>query len=674
MRMRSIWVLGVCSLPLLLSFSQPVQAENVYIVVGSSVYYDAGTNKVNGISQTSMDYRTTAYYRARAIGSIYTQDPNSPLTTSDIKGPPGQAVVNAYTQTTASPGILYNLRTAHYLQAPCFNFPGNPDGCSGTGFVAADVFTYYYASPSPNQFGASQTIYGCDPPPGYVYCYGDNVYDWIWMGSTNTSVLTPPTISITNPRVSGNLIGTTQNALIGADVTLTASGNPTGGTYSWTFTGSPNIVAGAANQPSLGVRWTQQGTFRGTVTYTKSGNTATYFVDVVVRLPALTRFDANLRSDQVNRGQGCSLLPGATYTLACLPVTSPGISWTSTSSIPAVAYLSNPAQSGIKFVQAVSTFRKRLKDGNTQCFTSRNSEANVASGWQLDTSDPYNDPSSGAPPRYFSEGSTLDMSDDDSPGEILEYGPLKYDVLLASDYFETYVVYFTGNPSQPTFQRALPFQGSNSLYSRLAWNWGGLVRFDYSANPQLYSIQNSTTNPGVILQTGTNSVQSMMTNAATLQYQTCAGTTATSNPIDASWYFVEQMYKDFLLREPDASGWNYWRSNITPCNFDLNCIGNKRVDVARAFFYSGEFVGSHPGLAGERGNHAYNSNFVWACYNGFLRREPNAYPDNGWAGFNFWVGVLDSTNPDAGDGKYNDVIRAFLQCDEYRNRFAGGTF
>jgi hypothetical protein len=161
----------------------------------------------------------------------------------------------------------------------------------------------------------------------------------------------------------------------------------------------------------------------------------------------------------------------------------------------------------------------------------------------------------------------------------------------------------------------------------------------------------------------------MSSNANNLSYTTCAGTTPTTNPIDGSDYFVQKLYWDFLGRLPDQGGLNYWRFNITQCGFDMNCIGTKRVDVARAFFYSSEFVGSHPGLGGSRGTHDYNVNFVLACYDGFLKRCPSCPPDVDLSGFNYWVWVLDGTNPDAGDGKYNNVINAFLQCTEYRNRF-----
>ena len=144
---------------------------------------------------------------------------------------------------------------------------------------------------------------------------------------------------------------------------------------------------------------------------------------------------------------------------------------------------------------------------------------------------------------------------------------------------------------------------------------------------------------------------------------------------DGSRFYVSQLYWDFFNHTPDQAGLNFWRSNITQCGFDTSCIGGsdplpggKRVDVARAFFYSTEFIGMHPELGGQRGTHNYNWWFVYWCYWAFLQRAPNAPPDNNWDGFNSWVGVLDSTNPDAGDYKYNQIIKAFITSTEYRGR------
>lgn len=668
MRNHSASLVTILFLAIVALSQGSAQGQNVYIVVSSSISYDENTNRVNGVSQTSMDYRTTLYYLGRAKGYIYTSSPTSPIATSDIQGGIGQAVVTAYTQATASPSTTYNLKTEHYLLPPC--------GISNCGYYN-DYYNYYYSSPgayygAPSEFGSTQTIYGCNPYP-YQTCYPNITYGWIWMGNTNHSVRTPPTVTISNPRVTGNLAGTTRNALVAGNIVLTAGGAPAGGTYSWTFTGSPTTVAGGVNQASVTIRWTQQSIFRATVTYSQGSGTTTRFVDVNNRMPALTRFDATEVADQVNRDQFCSnLTAGVTYSLGCYTGAEQGIIWTATAQIEAVPYLSDPAESGIKFVQAVSTYRKRLRDGNLQCFTARSSETNVDSGWQLDTDDPYNHRFE-HPPQYFSQGNSLTMTDFDAPGTRIE-GTLNNvffsnDAFFVDDQFEMYVFYFTGNPSTPDFQQAISLSGSGNPYARLAWSWGGQVRFDYFTNPSLYLRQFSTTFAGQVNASGTNSIRPMVTNVRDLNPATpCPGASVTTNAIDGSRFFTAQMYLDFLGRPADVPGLNYWRTQITQCGFDLNCVNGKRTDVARAFFYSTEFVNSHPGLAGARGTHDYNANFVLACYQGFLRREPNAPPDNNWDGFNFWVGVLDSTNPDSGDYKYNQIIEAFLGSIEYRNR------
>jgi len=61
------------------------------------------------------------------------------------------------------------------------------------------------------------------------------------------------------------------------------------------------------------------------------------------------------------------------------------------------------------------------------------------------------------------------------------------------------------------------------------------------------------------------------------------------NPLDATEYFVRQQYLDFLGREPDDAGFNFWVNNIDSCGADGNCREAKRVDTSAAFFLSIEF-------------------------------------------------------------------------------------
>jgi hypothetical protein len=62
-----------------------------------------------------------------------------------------------------------------------------------------------------------------------------------------------------------------------------------------------------------------------------------------------------------------------------------------------------------------------------------------------------------------------------------------------------------------------------------------------------------------------------------------------ANPIDNQQFFVRQHYLDFLGREPDSSGLNFWTGNITQCGSDAACIDRMRVETSKAFFLSIEF-------------------------------------------------------------------------------------
>jgi hypothetical protein len=63
----------------------------------------------------------------------------------------------------------------------------------------------------------------------------------------------------------------------------------------------------------------------------------------------------------------------------------------------------------------------------------------------------------------------------------------------------------------------------------------------------------------------------------------------TLNPIDDARNFVRQNYLDFLSREPDQGGWDYWTSQISQCGIEVACIHNQRIAVSAAFFIELEF-------------------------------------------------------------------------------------
>ncbi|MDT7688002.1 MAG: hypothetical protein QOE46_761 [Acidobacteriota bacterium] len=131
---------------------------------------------------------------------------------------------------------------------------------------------------------------------------------------------------------------------------------------------------------------------------------------------------------------------------------------------------------------------------------------------------------------------------------------------------------------------------------------------------------------------------------------------------------VRQHYLDFLLRNPDQQGWDFWAGEIEKCGTDEACNDRKSVDVSRAFFYSNEFISLHPELNEQlRGTAAYNREFVRQGYYVYLRRscDPEVCDSEG---FNFWVSKLNRRLPST-DADYNEMIRAFLVSAEYRARF-----
>jgi hypothetical protein len=91
--------------------------------------------------------------------------------------------------------------------------------------------------------------------------------------------------------------------------------------------------------------------------------------------------------------------------------------------------------------------------------------------------------------------------------------------------------------------------------------------------------------PGATTSTATLTITDDVTEPAT-------------NPIDDTDTFVRQQYRDFLNREPDASGLAFWTDNIDKCNDPARrppgltvaqCIELFRTNTSAAFFLSIEF-------------------------------------------------------------------------------------
>src|SRR5262249_46407932 len=61
------------------------------------------------------------------------------------------------------------------------------------------------------------------------------------------------------------------------------------------------------------------------------------------------------------------------------------------------------------------------------------------------------------------------------------------------------------------------------------------------------------------------------------------------NQIDSTGFYVRELYIDFLNREPDTPGFNFWVNNIDVCGADVGCREVRRIDTSAAFFLSIEF-------------------------------------------------------------------------------------
>jgi Matrixin/Domain of unknown function (DUF4214) len=54
-------------------------------------------------------------------------------------------------------------------------------------------------------------------------------------------------------------------------------------------------------------------------------------------------------------------------------------------------------------------------------------------------------------------------------------------------------------------------------------------------------------------------------------------------------FFIKQHYRDFLGRDADTEGLEYWSNQLEQCGEDLSCQRTRRISVAAAFFGEAEF-------------------------------------------------------------------------------------
>jgi len=87
----------------------------------------------------------------------------------------------------------------------------------------------------------------------------------------------------------------------------------------------------------------------------------------------------------------------------------------------------------------------------------------------------------------------------------------------------------------------------------------------------------------------TNRSVSLLANVTDAVFMGSLNSMISGNVIDSPEYFVRQHYLDFLNREPDNAGFNFWSDQISGCGNDFNCIERRTINVSAAYFLSIEF-------------------------------------------------------------------------------------
>ncbi len=82
---------------------------------------------------------------------------------------------------------------------------------------------------------------------------------------------------------------------------------------------------------------------------------------------------------------------------------------------------------------------------------------------------------------------------------------------------------------------------------------------------------------------------SLLANKTDASFTAVRDAVVHGNVIDSADYFVRQHYVDFLGREPDEAGFNFWSEQIMSCGADAGCVERRTINVSAAYFLSIEF-------------------------------------------------------------------------------------
>lgn len=123
------------------------------------------------------------------------------------------------------------------------------------------------------------------------------------------------------------------------------------------------------------------------------------------------------------------------------------------------------------------------------------------------------------------------------------------------------------------------------------------------------------------------------------------------NPLDTPEYFVRQQYLDFLSREPDEAGLNFWAGKLKQCANDAACLHNERINISAAFFMSDEFQKT--------------ASFIYSLYSAALGRQ-----------LSYTEFTLDRSRVVDGadvESRKEAFLSSFVRRDEFLQKYADVT-
>jgi hypothetical protein len=181
----------------------------------------------------------------------------------------------------------------------------------------------------------------------------------------------------------------------------------------------------------------------------------------------------------------------------------------------------------------------------------------------------------------------------------------------------------------------------------------GNYRFDNVETSGFYSVRPSRVNYSFSPAERSFSQLGQNTNAAFTGMPVGGG-----NPLDTPEYFVRQHYLDFLGREPDEAGFNFWSDQVLSCGSDADCIERRTINVSAAYFLSIEF--------------GHTGGFVDGLYRATYGRRPQFaefMPDRAIVAQNIVVG--DGSWAERLTANKQAFIDAWMQRSAFRTAYDG---